>query len=297
MHGGAPVFDTIVIPSDGSERSAHAFSYAELLPSRGVRLVRVEPNFQVLAPGPLANFRPDWRAIRAEQIEQEFAPFAERFRGTGRHVDVEARFGEPAEEILDAASDADLIVMSTRGAGTIRGSLLGSVADRVARQSQTPVLLAPAPSEPGAPVAISRIVVPLDGSLLAERALPIAASLATILGVPIRLLHVVDAGAPGSAGQGAAQQALESHVQTLRDDGLNASAAILTGTPAPTLIDALTPADLVVMTTRGRGGLSRWLLGSVADRIVRGAPAPVLLAPSWSETQEGGGGGMGDRQA
>jgi nucleotide-binding universal stress UspA family protein len=55
---------------------------------------------------------------------------------------------------------------------------------------------------------------------------------------------------------------------------------MLAGTPAPALIGALTPTDLVVMTSRGRGGLSRWLLGSVADRIVREAPAPVLLAPS-----------------
>jgi nucleotide-binding universal stress UspA family protein len=274
------MFDTIVIPYDGSEKSALAFPYAELLPSRAVRLVRVEPNFQVLAPGPLANFRPDWRAIRAEQIEQELAPFAERFRGAGREVDVRPRFGEPAAEILDAASDADLIVMSTRGAGTIGGSLLGSVADRVARQSRMPVLLMPLPSGQGESDAISRVVVPLDGSALAEQALPIAASLAGILDVPVRLLHVIDPGAPESTGQGEAQQALDAHVQTLRDDGLDAAAAMLAGTPAPALIGALTPTDLVVMTSRGRGGLSRWLLGSVADRIVREAPAPVLLAPS-----------------
>lgn len=280
MHSGVPKFDTIVIPYDGSEKSAFAFSYAELLPSRAVRLVRVEPNFQVLAPGPLANFRPDWRAVRAEQIEQELTPFAERFRGAGCEVDVRARFGEPAEEIIDTASDADLIVMSTRGAGTLGGSLLGSVADRVARRSRTPVLLVPVLPERGAPVAISRIVVPLDGSALAERALPIAASLASILGVPVRLLRVVDPGAPESAGQVEAQQALDAQAQTLSDDGLEASAVILTGPPAQALLGALAPTDLVVMTTRGRGGLSRWLLGSVADRIVREAPAPVLLVPS-----------------
>jgi nucleotide-binding universal stress UspA family protein len=274
------MFDTIVIPYDGSEKSALAFPYAELLPSRAVRLVRVEPNFQVIAPGPLSHFRPDWRAVRVEQIQQELAPFAERFRDAGREVDVQARFGEPADEILDAASDADLIVMSTRGAGTIGGSLLGSVADRVARQSRMPVLLMPLPSGQGESDAISRVVVPLDGSALAEQALPIAASLAGILDVPVRLLHVIDPGAPESAGQGEAQQALDAHVQTLRDDGLDAAVAMLAGTPAPALIGALTPTDLVVMTSRGRGGLSRWLLGSVADRIVREAPAPVLLAPT-----------------
>jgi hypothetical protein len=59
-------FARIVVPHDGSEPATRAAVYAERIPSRAVRLVRVEPKFQVLAPGPLANFRPDWREVRTD---------------------------------------------------------------------------------------------------------------------------------------------------------------------------------------------------------------------------------------
>jgi nucleotide-binding universal stress UspA family protein len=146
-------------------------------------------------------------------------------------------------------------------------------------------------------VQLTRIVVPLDGSDLAEQAVPVAATLAADLGVPVYLMRMLDmdalratvqAGIHAAAAymrsqeeiQHYAEEYLAEQVQQLRNRDLTATAEVLNGSPAVTLLDAIRPDDLVVMTTHGRGGIRRWLLGSVADKLVRAAAAPVLLVPA-----------------
>ena len=141
---------------------------------------------------------------------------------------------------------------------------------------------------------MARVIVPLDGSTLADRALPVAAAVARDLGVPIHLLRVLDddlvrasveAGIAAAAtyaksrddARREAREDLEARAQTLRNQDITASNELLSGSPAVALLDAIAPADLVVMTTHGRSGVRRWLLGSVADKLVREANAPVLL--------------------
>lgn len=299
---------TIMIPYDGVDATTPAVRYAELLPSRSVRLVRVEPPFQVLAPGPLENFRPDWRAVRTEQIHQELAPLAGRFQSQGRSAEIVVRFGDPAEEIIAAGDDADLIIMATQGRGTAGRALFGSVADRVSRHAHTSTLLVRAAAAQTASPHIARIVVPLDGSPLAEHALPLAISLATDLGRPVQLVRVVapdqiveEMQPAGSAADdayvwsrehvlAAATSYLDGVAEQLRARGLTVQTDVLAGTPIFVLLDALRPDDLVVMTTQGRGGLERWLLGSVAEHLIRTSPAPVVIvraasaAPAQSPT-------------
>ena len=140
---------------------------------------------------------------------------------------------------------------------------------------------------------MAQVIVPLDGSTLADRALPLAVTPA-ILAYPSVSLRVLDedvvrasvqAGSTAApayaqvqeATQRRAKEELETRAQALRNQDIRASAEILTGSPAVTLLDAIRPDDLVVMTTHGRGGVRRWLLGSVADKLVRAAAAPVLL--------------------
>ena len=82
-----------------------------------------------------------------------------------------------------------------------------------------------------------------------------------------------------------AEEYLAEQAQQLRNRDLTATAEVLTGSPAVTLLDAIRPDDLVVMTTHGRGGVRRWLLGSVADKLVRAAAAPVLLVPAVARTR------------
>jgi nucleotide-binding universal stress UspA family protein len=174
----------------------------------------------------------------------------------------------------------------------------GSVADRVARSATVPVLLVrPGESEPP-PVAIRRLVIPLDGSALAEEALPTAAMLARRLGVPLHLITAIDVlrEIPAELGPvvafdaevyqetlaqlDAASRARLADVRVrLERDGLHVTSAVVHGSPFAAIADAVHAGDVIVMTSHGRGGVRRWLLGSVAEKLVREAPVPVVLVP------------------
>jgi nucleotide-binding universal stress UspA family protein len=123
-------------------------------------------------------------------------------------------------------------------------------------------------------------VVPLDGSELAEETLPVAERFAITTGVPLHLIRVVNRAAiliGREAGFREANDYLSSTVRTLRRKGIAATSDVRFGPVAASLRDAIEPNDLVVMATRGRGGLRRWLLGSVAERLVEWSSAPIVL--------------------
>jgi nucleotide-binding universal stress UspA family protein len=139
-----------------------------------------------------------------------------------------------------------------------------------------------------------RIVVPLDGSKLAETALSQAIDLARLTGAPVHLLRVVDfrrldqygpyalaleyAGDPVLADEHALALAYVRDVRSRLDGmGLYANTEVREGRIAREVVAALKPGDIVVMASHGRGGFSRWLLGSVAEDVVRHAAVPVLL--------------------
>lgn len=303
------MYERILVPLDGSEIAAAAVPVAARLPSRRVRLLRVEPTFQRLAPGGLENFRLDWREVRTEQIRDELAPLAAPFRAQGAEVEVVVRFGDPAEAIIAAAADADLTVMTTRGRGAAGRMLFGSTADRVARHGGTPTLLLRGGAEPVAAVAPRRLVVPLDGSPLAERALPVAVRLAQAWHLPLHLIRVVDLeevmrrireqrpeltdpvrdpafAEARTVCEREAADYLAGHVEELRDRSLVVTTEVRTGSPAFVLLDQAKPDDLLVMTSHGHGGVRRWLIGSVAEKLVREAAAPVLLVPAAGRGRE-----------
>jgi nucleotide-binding universal stress UspA family protein len=136
-----------------------------------------------------------------------------------------------------------------------------------------------------------RILVPLDGSRLAEQALPHAAVHAEQFGAEIVLLMVLGPlPEPIMAGRGAVRSAeeasarlarsyLEGIAAGLREEGIPVTTETVEGKPYLEIIRYAEGKafDLIVMSTRGHSGLSRWLLGSVADRVVRGATVPLLL--------------------
>jgi nucleotide-binding universal stress UspA family protein len=149
-----------------------------------------------------------------------------------------------------------------------------------------------------------RIVVPLDGSDLAERALPHAGELARLTGSPIHLVRVVDVshlvryGAYGLAVDRAAyEQAFDPEESASRaylarierdlvDRGLTVTQEIRRGPVRHELTATTRPGDLVVMASHGRGGIPRWFLGSVAEEVVRHATGPVLLIRAATAAQE-----------
>ncbi len=142
-----------------------------------------------------------------------------------------------------------------------------------------------------------RILVPLDGSKLAEHVLRHAAIHAERFGAEIVLLKVLGPlPEPSMAGRAVvhsaeaasarlAQDYLEGIAAGLREQGLPTQTATIEGKPYVEIIRFAEEheIDLIVMSTRGHSGLSRWLLGSVADRVARGATAPLLLVQSRSD--------------
>ncbi|MGD9147734.1 MAG: universal stress protein [Anaerolineae bacterium] len=149
-----------------------------------------------------------------------------------------------------------------------------------------------------------RILVPLDGSKLAEQALPHAAVHAGKFGAEVVLLKVLGPLAePSMAGRGPVLRAEEASARLardylqglaagLREQGLSVQTETVEGKPYLEIVRFAEEKeiDLIVMSTRGHSGLSRWLLGSVTDRVVRGATVPLLLV----HCREGA--GVGDNQ-
>jgi nucleotide-binding universal stress UspA family protein len=146
-----------------------------------------------------------------------------------------------------------------------------------------------------------RIVVPLDGSTLAEEALAHAETMARATGAPLHLVRVVDTPPltrVGTVGLGVEQAALAAALERIEAEeaaameylaaireqlvarGLVTTTAVVIGEVVPELLGAIQPRDLLVMTTHGRTGLARWFFGSVAEAIIRRSPVPVLLVRS-----------------
>ena len=142
----------------------------------------------------------------------------------------------------------------------------------------------------------NRIVVPLDGSQLAEQALAQAVELANVLQIPLTLVRVVDVtmldryGAYGLAAEYTAVGQLATEEQQVADEYLAATMTrlaggmkqpvtvkVVTGAAAGAIVEAAGPDDVIVMASHGRTGVKRWFLGSVAEDVIRRATSPVLL--------------------
>jgi nucleotide-binding universal stress UspA family protein len=130
------------------------------------------------------------------------------------------------------------------------------------------------------------VLVPLDGSELAERAVPFATTIATMPGWSLLLLRAVNTlsaptDAAGLALKQSAQEALDAVAASLAAAGVGAVTRVVDGQAETAILEAAADEDvgLVVMSTHGRGGLGRFIYGSVADTVLRHTPVPVLTVP------------------
>lgn len=139
-----------------------------------------------------------------------------------------------------------------------------------------------------------RIVVPLDGSELAEAALPHALYMARLTNAPLHVVRVVDTSIAGRDAYGMAagympsvdmfdvdRQAAADYLETMppriAEDGITVTSELRAGQVAREIVAATVENDLVVMTSHGRGGVARWFLGSIAEEVTRHSTVPVLL--------------------
>jgi nucleotide-binding universal stress UspA family protein len=201
---------------------------------------------------------------------------AAKLRGEGIDASGFAEFGAPADAILGLAEreQATMIAMCTHGRSGLARVALGSVAEEVLRRAEVPVWFSK-PSQEAAG-AIRTILLPLDGSSLSEEVLPQAAALARRFGARIVLFHVFPK-RKAPAELAPPKMPLRESEKRLRAEGVTAHTDFGQGDPAECILTAATEADLVLMTSHGRSGLSRLVLGSVAENVVRRSPVPVIV--------------------
>jgi nucleotide-binding universal stress UspA family protein len=248
----------------------------------------------------------EWELANRAEDRAYLTTIARRVReASGRPVSVRYLLGHPAEELLELVEDEgiSLVVMSTHGHGGVTRAWVGSVADRMVRKGTAPVLLArPADSSQGAQIAAGppfrKILVPLDGSPLAEAALDRSTLPVPSGDAEIVLLHVVGLlssfGSPDGpltpdltgqileAERDAALAYLEGVAERVAPWGFRvAPHAVLAPSAWAGIVEfaSSNACDLIALATHGRGGAARAILGSVADRVLRSSSVPTLLFP------------------
>jgi nucleotide-binding universal stress UspA family protein len=198
-----------------------------------------------------------------------------------------------------SAKRIQLIVMTTHGRGGIRRAWLGSVADSLIRLAPCPVLLVRPSDDAGSAAPrttqpVRHILVPLDGSEDAARVLPFATAIGSTFDASYTLLRVVSPLAWDPVGdiyaaypaetpelnREVAAAELEAAAAPLREAGADVSTEVMLDvSPAPAILDFADArhVDLIALSTSGAGRARRMLLGSVADKLIRGADVPVLV--------------------
>lgn len=301
------MFDKIIVPLDGSLLSEQIVPYAGAL-AKGmhipVQLLHVvDPNIErVDDPQEIAHpvfydqlleHRQTWAKVYLQGVTQ-------RLEANGIVAEPRVVVGVPEHEIVEIAGGAQLVAMATHGRAGIERMVMGSVADKVLHEGKMPLLLFHPRNHRAATTGSPRtIVVALDGSVFAERALALAQYMARAVGARLLLVRVVvpaysyALATPEVVAVGTYTDAmtlartetrsylayLEERVRDMRGTGLEVQSLMLEGHPAHELVRlaSTTPDSLMVMTTHGRSGIPRAILGSVADQVVRRAGTPVLL--------------------
>lgn len=312
------VYHTIVVPLDGSELAEGVLPHvAEIVSARGSRvyLLSIAPLRGTAAAA--AGVYPASAGTQEDRQHVEGAlvaylrSVAQKLEPAAADVRVGVRFGRPADDIIAFAGEvgADLIAMSTHGRSGIRRWVFGSVADRVLSGAGCPVLLVRA-GQAERQIAYQRILVPLDGSELAEQVLPYVKALirpnqaspleggareatrvflVSVLttGLGDRTVALLTSSPPGlrltTTALHHAEVQLRSYLRSvaaaLREQGAAVHVAVQQGSPADEILAyaAEIEADLICMTTHGLSGVSRWVYGNVAGKVLQGARSPVLL--------------------
>jgi len=201
--------------------------------------------------------------------------------------------GPAAARLLQEAEGADLLVVGSRGLGGFRDLLLGSVSQHCLHHAGVPVAVVhgEVPEEPADPEGI---VVGIDGSATAQHALAWALDEARLRGAAVHVVHAWNVAPVYSpyVAYGEATGVLEDAAHVVISDpladadvsGLPSTVVrtVRCGSAAGAILDAAADADLVVLGSRGRGGFTGLLLGSVTHQVTHHARCPVVVLPSAS---------------
>jgi nucleotide-binding universal stress UspA family protein len=295
-------FKKILVPLDGSTLAERALTPAVELAGGDASIVLLRAVEAHAFPG----VDPTERQVHVvENAEEYLAGVAAQLGRRGvKDVQTSVWYAPAVSAISDAAASRgiDLIVMSTHGRSGLGRAIMGSVAESVLRSVKTPVALVHALDAPaGAPdragtssarPGYRRVLVPLDGSRFAESVLPLVREIAGPVDLEVVLVRVVQP-TPMPVFDDTqrtltrelverredAEEYLAPIAVDLRERAMRVDAIVCRGEAAKEILRVAREigTDLIIMSTHGRTGVRRLVVGSVAEAVVRGSGAPVLL--------------------
>lgn len=262
----------ILVPLDGSSLAEKALLVATALARQSDATICL-----VTVPGGKEGDE------RRSDAETYLASVATSLLESDRPTCVHVGSGSVVQGIVQIARDerVDLIVMTTHGRSGIARRILGSITETLILDAPTPVYVIRSDTAHQTVLnsgLASGIIVPLDGSELAESALDDAIQLASTCQSPVYLLRVIDEHA-NLIEQEEAKAYLEEVAGRLAEQGVNAVPELATGNPSQAIARAMEerPGSVVVLATRGLSGFVRGRRGSVADWLVRQGPGAVVV--------------------
>lgn len=291
----APVAGTVVVGVDGSAAALQAMRWAATeaaILGVPLRIVNVWTTPVSLWSGPLYGYMdPVELAEGSERIVDRARRTLERELGDQAPVmELRSLNGNPAHELLKESEGSGLVVVGNRGRGEVTGLILGSVSSGCAHHTTIPLVIIGTDHAVGS----GRIVVGIDGSPGSLDALRWAAREANLHETELEVVHgwempavsppggpvfepLADHGAPGAATR---------FVERLTDEALGdgprpqvMKVRVVGAPPVQALMDAAAGAALLVVGTRGRGGFTGLVLGSVSRRCIHHSPCPVAVIP------------------
>ena len=283
------MYERIVVPLDGSELAEEALPYVKELASRLQSEVVL---FTVCVPGEAHE-----RLLKA-YLEKR----AEELQSLGIKASPLVVCGNTAKEILDFSekNSIDLIVISSHGHTGFSIWPLGSITNKVLQRSLIPVFMVRSMGM-GKPVLekeLQKILVPLDGSIFAEKVIPYVESLADGMDSEVILLRIIKPiefphwGTSGpwvdwekyekdlmAKAERETKRYLSKKESALRNKGLKVSSASLVGKPTQTILQYAedNSVSLIALAAHGFSGITGWAYGSVASKIIEVSPKPILL--------------------
>jgi len=269
------VIRNVLIGMDGTENSAESLRFVrELLPDADLHLIRVIEYLDTL---------PAYQEVLWTQRRKQVEDYFEDILATlDRPAQVHIKEGSPAHEILEAADavQADVIVLTTHGGSTTRRRFLGGTTEKLLHSSEIPLLVLPHVEGKSAHGKPEKILVPLDGSQIAEGILPLATEVAQMHQAKLVLVKVLEDSAEAERQLPEIQARLQEAAHSIEPQSCFDKVLVRMGEPAHTLARAaeMEQVSLIAMSAHGYGAMKRMLLGSVASKLMRETTVPVLMA-------------------
>ena len=288
------MYDRMIVPLDCSQLAEQVLPYVHVVgkglkcPITLVRVYDVPAMLEGVSGSTIDRVADELRADAGRYLERVKTSLSD----VGTEVSVVGKQGDAASIIIEEAEtgSSTIVMISSHGRSGVTRWAMGSVAEKVLQATNNPLLIIR--DQTGEGISLTEgdknpedwstllnganIIIPLDGSALSEQVIPHATVLANSLGVPVTPIRVSNS--PNDDSENI--EYLKNVAKGIRDAGLQSNdGQVLQGNPATAIIQMTetTPNSLVAMTTRGRSGIQRWVMGSVTDRVVRHSSSPALV--------------------